>query len=104
MVLAVDIESLRTRKLRKQVGQKTFTRGCQYFASGRVVEARRDEDDVVGVVTGSGRENYQVRLALSQKDGTIVRSECSCPYKHGVCKHRVAIALAALADPALRQA
>ncbi|MCA9513661.1 MAG: SNF2 helicase associated domain-containing protein, partial [Myxococcales bacterium] len=103
MVLAVDIESLRTRKLRKQVGQKTFTRGCQYFASGRVVEARRDGDDVVGVVTGSGREDYQVRIQVA-KDGSIIRSECSCPYKHGNCKHRVALTLAALADPTLRQA
>ncbi|MFT7580633.1 MAG: non-specific serine/threonine protein kinase, partial [Myxococcota bacterium] len=104
MVLAVDIESLRTRKLRKQVGQKTFTRGCQYFASGRVAEARREDEDVCGVVTGSGRENYQVRLHLSTRDGTIARSECSCPYKHGICKHRVAVALAALADPTLRAA
>ena len=104
MVLAVDIESLRTRKLRKQVGQKTFTRGCQYFASGRVAEARRDSDDVIGVVTGSGREDYSVRIQLSSKDGTILRSECSCPYKHGICKHRVAIALAAHADPTLRAA
>lgn len=104
MVLAVDIESLRTRKLRKQVGQKTFTRGCQYFASGRVSEARRDGDDVAGIVTGSGREDYSVRIQLSSKDGTIQRSECSCPYKHGICKHRVAMALAAHADPTLRQA
>lgn len=104
MVLAVDIESLRTRKLRKQVGQKTFTRGCQYFASGRVAEARPEGDDVVGIVTGSGREDYTVRLQLSSKDGTILRSECSCPYKHGICKHRVALALAAHADPTLRQA
>jgi len=103
MVLAVDIESLRTRKLRKQVGQKTFTRGCQYFASGRVVEARREGDDVVGVVTGSGREDYSVRVQVA-KDGSIIRSECACPYKHGICKHRVGLALAALADPTLRQA
>ncbi len=105
MVLAVDIESLRTRRLRKQVGQKTFTRGCQYFASGRVVNARRDEDGgVVGTVTGSGREDYQVRIQLSSRDASIVRSECSCPYVHGICKHRVAVALAALADPTLRAA
>lgn len=31
--MTVDIESLRTRKLKKQIGQKTFTRGFQYFAS-----------------------------------------------------------------------
>ncbi len=104
MVLAVDIESLRTRKLRKQVGQKTFTRGRQYFQSGRVAEARRDGDDVVGVVTGSGREDYHIRLQLSPKDATVSRWECSCPFKHGICKHSVALALAALADPTLRQA
>jgi superfamily II DNA or RNA helicase len=104
-VLTVDIESLRTRRLRKQVGQKTFTRGCQYFASGRVVEARRDDEGwVSGVVTGSARDNYQVRILLSTKDASLVKSECSCPHKHGICKHKVALALAALADPTLRGA
>jgi non-specific serine/threonine protein kinase len=104
MVLAVDIESLRTRKLRKQVGQKTFTRGCQYFASGRVAEARREGDSVVGTVTGSGRDNYSVRIRLSVKDCTLLEAECNCPYSHGYCKHHVALALTALADPTLRQA
>ncbi|MFO0749923.1 MAG: SNF2-related protein [Myxococcota bacterium] len=105
MVLTVDIESLRTRKLKKQVGQKTFTRGCQYFASGRVVDTKREDDGwIVGTVTGSARDNYTVRIFLSQKDATIVKSECTCPYKHSICKHKVALALAALADPTLRGA
>lgn len=105
MVMTVDIESLRTRKLKKQVGQKTFTRGCQYFASGRVVDTKREDDNwISGTVTGSARDNYAVRIFLSSKDGTIVRSECSCPYKHGLCKHKVALALAALADLTLRGA
>ena len=104
MVVAVDIESLRTRKLRKQVGQKTFTRGCQYFASGRVIEARREDDAVTATVTGSGREDYTTRVQLSGKDGRIIRAECSCPHVHGYCKHVVAVSLAALADPTLRSA
>jgi len=104
-VLTVDIESLRTRRLRKQVGQKTFTRGCQYFASGRVIEAKRDDEGWVnGVVTGSARDNYQVRILLGSKDASLLKSECSCPHKHGICKHKVAMALAALADPTLRGA
>ncbi len=104
-MLTVDIESLRTRRLRKQVGQKTFTRGCQYFASGRVIEARRDDEGwVTGVVTGSARDNYQVRILLSSKDASLVKSDCTCPQKHGICKHKVAMALAALADPTLRGA
>jgi non-specific serine/threonine protein kinase len=105
MVMTVDIESLRTRKLKKQVGQKTFTRGCQYFASGRVVDTKREDDNwISGTVTGSARDNYAVRIFLSSKDGTLVRSECSCPYKHGICKHKVALALAGLADLTLRGA
>ncbi len=105
MVLTVDIESLRTRKLKKQVGQKTFTRGCQYFASGRVIDTKREDDNwISGTVTGSARDNYSVRIFLSTKDATIVKSECTCPYKHGLCKHKVALALAALADPTLRGA
>jgi superfamily II DNA or RNA helicase len=104
-VLTVDIESLRTRRLRKQVGQKTFTRGCQYFASGRVVDAKRDDEGwVSGIVTGSARDNYQVRILLSSKDASLVKSDCTCPHKHGICKHKVAMALAALADPTLRGA
>ena len=104
MVLSVDIESLRTRKLRKQVGQKTFTRGCQYFASGRVIDARRDAESVVGTVTGSGREDYMTRIRLSRKDGRLIEAECTCPQEHGYCKHMVALALTALADPTLRSA
>lgn len=104
MVVAVDIESLRTRKLRKQVGQKTFTRGCQYFASGRVVEARREEDTVVATVTGSGGADYTTCVQLSGRDGRIIKAECSCPQQHGYCKHEVSVALAALADPTLRGA
>ena len=104
MVVAVDIESLRTRKLRKQVGQKTFTRGCQYFASGRVVEARREDEAVIATVTGSGRDNYTVRIQLLGKDGRIIKADCTCPHAHGYCKHEVAVALAALADPTLRSA
>ena len=104
MVVAVDIESLRTRKLRKQVGQKTFTRGCQYFASGRVVEARREGDTVVAKVTGSGGADYTTCVQLSGRDGRIIKAECSCPQQHGYCKHEVSVALAALADPTLRGA
>jgi len=104
MVMAVDIESLRTRKLRKQVGQKTFTAGCRYFSSGRVVEAARGNDGVVvATVTGSGRDDYTTAVRLG-KDGTIKHAECNCPYKSGTCKHAVAVALTALADPTLRSA
>lgn len=104
-MLTVDIESLRTRRLRKQVGQKTFTRGCQYFASGRVIDAKRDDEGwVSGIVTGSARDNYQVRILLSSKDASLIKSDCTCPHKHGICKHKVALALAALADPTLRGA
>lgn len=92
-------------KAQEQVGQKTFTRGCQYFASGRVVETKREDDNwISGIVTGSARDNYQVRIFLSSKDATIIKSERTCPYKHGLSEHKVALALAALADPTLRGA
>ncbi len=104
MVLAVDIESLRTRKLRKQVGQKTYNAGSRYFQSGRVIEAHREGDSIVGTVTGSGRENYTVSIRMAGKDGAVTQGECTCPYSHGYCKHVVAVALAALADPTLRSA
>ncbi|MCB9728702.1 MAG: SNF2 helicase associated domain-containing protein [Deltaproteobacteria bacterium] len=55
-------------------------------------------------MTGSGRDNYTIRVQLSGKDGRILKAECSCPHMHGYCKHEVAVALAALADPTLRSA
>ena len=104
MVVAVDIDSLPTRKLRKQVGQKTFTAGSRYYASGRVVEASREGDWIVGTVTGSGQDDYQVRIQLSSRNGTLLKAESTCPYTSGFGKHEVALALAALADPTLRLA
>lgn len=104
MVVAVEIDSLPTRKLRKQVGQKTFTAGCRYYSSGRVVEAKRDGDWIAGTVTGSGNEDYQVRIQLSRKNSTLLKAESSCTYTKGFGKHEVALALAAMADPTLRMA
>jgi non-specific serine/threonine protein kinase len=104
MVVAVEIDSLPTRKLRKQVGQKTFAAGCRYYSSGRVTEAHRDGDWIVGTVTGSGHEDYQVRIQLSTKSGTLLKAESTCTYTSGYGKHEVALALAALADPTLRLA
>lgn len=70
-----------------------------------MTDTRREEDNSIsGTVLGSSRENYAVRISLSPKDGTIQRSECSCPYKHGICKHKVALALVALSVPTLRGA
>ena len=104
MVVAVEIDSLPTRKLRKQVGQKTFAAGCRYYSSGRVTEAHREGDWIVGTVTGSGHEDYQVRIQLSAKSGTLLKAESTCTYTSGYGKHEVALALAALADPTLRLA
>ncbi|MEC9071740.1 MAG: SNF2 helicase associated domain-containing protein, partial [Myxococcota bacterium] len=44
------------------------------------------------------------RIRLSRKDGRLIEAECTCPQEHGYCKHMVALALTALADPTLRSA
>jgi uncharacterized Zn finger protein len=72
-------------------GSRSFERGVQYQADGRV-NAIAMSDDVIEA-TVQGADPYSVRIAA--QDGRIV-SHCSCPMGDtgAFCKHCVALALA----------
>ncbi len=75
----------------KMVDDRTFERGADYFARGRVLEVDYDAeaDCYHGRVKGSGRYVYWVELDLDR--GRLV-GLCSCPVGLN-CKHAVATAL-----------
>ncbi|MBV8168088.1 MAG: SWIM zinc finger family protein, partial [Alphaproteobacteria bacterium] len=78
--------------LRRQVGETVFERGEDYFQEGAVallvVEAKR----VVAQVAGT--HDYRTEVVAR---GETIGGRCSCPAfaDWGVCKHMVAVALAA---------
>jgi uncharacterized Zn finger protein len=79
------------------VGTKTFERGEQCFAAGRVMGVESGHGELCGVVRPSeaGRRPYEVRIWV-RDDGLAY--QCTCPIGEArqFCKHTVAIALAHL--------
>jgi uncharacterized Zn finger protein len=79
------------------VGRRTFERGEQCFASGRVVTVEGTPGELRGVVRPQelGRVPYRVRIWVREEG---VAYECTCPIgeRQEFCKHTVAIALAHL--------
>ena len=79
------------------VGAKTFERGEQCFASGRVLGVESSVGELAGIVrpVETGRAPYAVRIWVKD-DGLAY--ECTCPVgtSRQFCKHAVAIALAHL--------
>lgn len=78
--------------VRGLAGERSYQRGVQYHQEGRVTELRIEDDRVTARVEGT--DLYRVRL---RGRGTHLRADCDCPaYEDaGVCKHIVAVALAA---------
>lgn len=70
------------------VGAKTFERGEQCFASGRVLGVESSVGELAGIVTG--RPPYDVRIWV--KDDSLAY-ECTCPVgtSRQFCKHAVAM-------------
>jgi uncharacterized Zn finger protein len=79
------------------VGGKTFERGEECLASGRVLGVDSASGEICGVVrpVEPGRAHYEIRIWV-RDDGLAY--ECSCPMgaKRQFCKHAVAVALAHL--------
>ncbi len=70
-------------------------RGEALFLRGAVLEAARSRGRLQARVQGSAPFPYRVEISLGQG-----RWACTCPYAWGpVCKHVVAVALAALEAP-----
>ncbi|WP_028108523.1 SWIM zinc finger family protein [Ferrimonas futtsuensis] len=72
-------------------GERSTTRGLNYFNEGRVGSLTISGDQVVALVVG--REPYSVTLTIN---ATTLEGECSCPASgHSeFCKHCVAVAVA----------
>lgn len=80
------------RELLELVGQPTFDRGVGYWSQGRVTDLVTAPDLVTARVEGS--EPYHVELTTTQW-------VCDCPMgsRGDLCKHCVAVALAASGEP-----
>ncbi len=81
--------------LRRMAGARSFGRGEEYFASGRVVALAEHEGQVAARVWGT--REYLVKLWA---DGDDVGYSCTCPIgaDGAFCKHGVAAGLACLGD------
>lgn len=84
--------------LLRRAGDRTFRRGQNYAAEGRVSGMVKEGDALSGTVAGT--DDYEVRLWL---DGDELAASCDCPVgEDGVfCKHMVPLALAWLDEEAV---
>ena len=74
----------------------TLQRGEDVARKGKVRMARRDDDKLVGEVSGSGGELYRQTVRFRAERGGIgFQGSCSCPMSYN-CKHVVALLLADL--------
>lgn len=81
--------------LRRLAGERSFERGADYLASGRVTRLARGDEHLEASVRGAHR--YRVELWVS--DGELAAT-CTCPMGQGgaFCKHCVAVGLASSAS------
>ncbi len=77
--------------IREHVGAVFFSRGKDYFLSGRASKVSCEKEIISGLVRGSSL--YQTTIFLG--DNEIADSECSCPMETA-CKHVAALGLKAL--------
>jgi uncharacterized Zn finger protein len=79
------------------VGNRTFERGEQCFAAGRVLEVAATRGELRGTIrpAESGRAPYRVRIWVRAEG---MAYQCTCPIgsDRQFCKHGVALALAHL--------
>ncbi len=70
-----------------------YRRGIEYFRQGHLVKACQIDNQISGIITGTGGD-YKVRLWL---EDSKLQGECSCPYP-GFCKHIIALGIAWLEE------
>lgn len=86
---------LELESLLELADHKVRKRGEELFLRGALLEAARGRGRLQARVQGSAPFPYWVEINLSQGEWA-----CTCPYEWGpVCKHVVAVALAALEAP-----
>jgi len=91
-----EVKPVLTRQtLRQLAGGRSFERGEDYFASGRVGSLVEHAGKLTATVQGT--DEYRVTLFA---DGDTLASDCTCPMgaEGAFCKHCVAVGLAWLAD------
>ena len=81
----------------------TVERGRDYFRRGKVLAVEVDDGDILGVVRGSGRYDYEQEIVLHEDRGVRIDGACTCPMEYN-CKHVAAVLLAYLAHPPARAA
>ncbi|MEV8442905.1 SWIM zinc finger family protein [Actinosynnema sp. NPDC051121] len=85
-MVAVEVSAGTVRRL---ADPRSFERGEEYFADGRVRRISVDGTTVSATVDGT--HAYRVRLDVTRSG---LRGRCSCPHDVEFCKHCVAVALA----------
>lgn len=78
--------------IRSLATPESFSRGEEYYRSGRVNDIERRGNVLRAEVEGSSYEPYQVTVELDESG--IIAADCTCPYDWGgCCKHIVAALL-----------
>lgn len=77
--------------LRRLAGDRSFERGVDYFAAGRIARLTSGDERVEAAVQGT----HRYRVELWSADGELA-SSCTCPIGQdgAFCKHCVAVGLA----------
>lgn len=75
-------------EIRRVFGEKTFSRGLEYFENGYVEIGVKRGNKLIGTVLGSAPNPYKVRVEITDE----IHSECTCPVGE-MCKHGVALIL-----------
>ena len=85
-----NISQATVEDVRSLAGSKIFRRGVEYFAEGCVVNPSVLGNEIRAEVEGSSSSNYKTYVKLERGK---LKSDCSCPYDWGVCKHVIALLL-----------
>ncbi|MFZ0544015.1 MAG: SWIM zinc finger family protein [Candidatus Promineifilaceae bacterium] len=88
----MTINTLREAIIRSRVGEKSFSRGKQYYEEGAIISPWMQGDILKAKCWGSSPHPYRLWVRLGP-DG-IEGGECSCPVgSGGYCKHVAALLL-----------
>lgn len=90
---------LSERGLRQLAGERSFERGADYLAAGRVARVAQSDERIEATVEGTSAYRVELRVA----DG-LLASSCTCPMGQSgaFCKHCVAVGLASLVPDVAR--
>lgn len=88
----MTVNTLTEAIIRSRVGEKSFSRGRQYYEEGAIMSPRVQGDLLKAKCWGSSPHPYRLWVRLGPDD--IKEGECSCPVgSGGYCKHVAALLL-----------